>query len=132
METAVRGTTGTATNPDTATFTKWMVGEGPEMAGVVGGAAGEGAYAGKVLDYSPGPTTVIEARYQFKGSTHPFTALVHVEQTGLEAVITGVVTDGWGKGSPVKGRYAEIKCDHDGITTDCWQGSLDVIGDAER
>jgi hypothetical protein len=38
---------------DTATFTKWMIGEGRGMAGVVGGAVGEGAYAGKVLDFTP-------------------------------------------------------------------------------
>ena len=129
METAIKGTPTTATDPDTATFTKWMVGEGPEMAGVVGGAAGEGAFAGKVLDFNPGPTTLIEARYGFNGSSRPFTALVHVEQTGLEAVITGVVSDGWRKGSPVKGRYSEIKCDHDGTTTDCWQGTLEIVGD---
>jgi hypothetical protein len=112
---------------DTATFTKWMVDEGPEMAGVVGGAVGEGTYAGKVLDLQPGPTTVVSAIYQFNGSKRPFTALVHVEQTGLQAVVTGVVTDGWGKGSPVKGEYTEIKCDHDGITTDCWRGTLEII-----
>jgi len=109
-----------------ATFTKWMVGEGPEMAGVVGGDVGEGDYAGKVLDFNPGPTTAIEARYQFNGSDKPFTALVHVEQTGLDAVITGVVTDGWGKGNLVTGRYSEIQCDHDGVTTDCWRGMLTI------
>lgn len=111
---------------DSATFTKWLVGEGPAMAGIVGGTAGEGTYVGKVLDMTPGPTTVIAAIYQFNGSKRPFTALVHVEQTGLEAAITGVVIDGWGKGSPVHGRYDQIKCDHDGITTDCWQGTLDI------
>jgi hypothetical protein len=115
---------------DSATFTKWLVGEGPEMAGVVGGAVGEGAYAGKVLDFNPGPTTVIAAIYQFKGSKRPFTALVHVEQTGLEAEITGVVTDGWGKGNLVKGAYTQIKCDHDGITTDCYRGTFAVERDA--
>jgi hypothetical protein len=103
-----------------------MVGEGPDMAGVVGGAAGEGAYVGKVLDFNPGPTTVIAARYQFNGSKRAFTALVHVEQTGPEAAITGVVTDGWGKGNLVTGNYTEIKCDHNGMTTDWWQGSLDI------
>jgi hypothetical protein len=117
---------------DTATFTKWLVGEGPIMAGVVGGAAGDGAYAGKVLDLEPGPTTVIAAIYQFKGAKRPFTALVHVEQTGLEAEITGVVIDGWGKGNPVKGRYTQITCEHDGISTDCYQGTLDVRHGAER
>ncbi len=40
-------------------------------------------------------------------------------------MITGVVTDGWGKGNLVRGEYTEIKCDHDGITTDCWRGTLD-------
>ena len=108
-----------------ATFTKWMVGEGPGMAGVVGGAVGEGTYVGKVLDFIEGPTAVIEARYQFSGSKRSFTALVHVEQTGLQAVISGVVTDGWGKGNLLKGEYTEIKCDHDGVTTDCWQVTVD-------
>jgi hypothetical protein len=112
---------------DTSTFTKWLVGEGPAMAGVGGGAAGEGAYAGKVLDFNPGPTTVIAAIYQFNGSKRPFTALVHVEQTGLEAVI-----DGWGKGNRVKGGYTQIKCDHDGITTDCYQGTLPIARETEH
>ena len=110
-----------------ATFTKWMVGEGPEMAGVVGGAVGDGVYTGKVLDMVMGPTTTVEAIYRFGGSEHAFTALVHVEQTGLEASVTGVVIDGWGKGSPVKGRYTEIQCDHDGTTTDCWRGTLRIV-----
>ena len=99
------------------------------MAGVVGGAVGEGAYAGKVLDMIPGDTAVLSAIYEFSGSKHAFSALVHVEQTGLKAVISGVVTDGWGKGQPVKGEYTEIQCDHDGMTTDCWQGALEVVGD---
>ena len=126
MDTAIDQTAASSVDSETATFTKWMVGEGPGMAGVVGGAAGEGEYVGKVLDYEPGPTTVISARYEFKGSDRPFTALVHVEQTGLDAVITGVVIDGFGKGRPVTGAYREITCDHDGITTDCWRGTLHI------
>jgi len=73
----------------TATFTKWMIGEGQAWR-CRRRRLGEGAYAGKVLDYVPGPTTVVEARYQFNGSTRPFTALVHVEQTGMKAAITGL------------------------------------------
>ena len=132
MDAVVNETRMSSADTDTATFTKWLVGEGPIMAGVVGGAVGEGAYAGKVLDLEPGPTTVIAAIYQFNGSKRPFTALVHVEQTGLEAEITGVVIDGWGKGNPVAGRYSQISCDHDGITTDCYQGTVDVRSGAER
>jgi hypothetical protein len=121
-------TSGTATGA--ATFTKWMVGEGPEMAGLVGGAVGQGVFAGKVLDMKMGPTTTVEAQYGFEGSERAFKALVHVEQTGLEAVISGVVIDGWGKGSPVRGAFSEIQCEHDGVTTDCWRGSLEIVGDS--
>ena len=108
-----------------ATFTKWVT-DWPNMAGVVGGAVGEGSFVGKVLDYNPGPTTVIAATYQFNGSKHSFSALVHVEQTGLNALIIGVVTDGWRKGTLVTGQYTQITCDHGGLTTDCFQGSLDI------
>ena len=43
-----------------------------------------------------------------------------------QAEITGVVIDGWGKGNPVKGQYTEIQCEHDGVTTDCWRGTLAI------
>ena len=115
-----------------ATFTKWMVGEGPEMAGVVGGEVGEGVYAGRVLEMVEGPTTVVSAVYQLQGSERAFSALVHVEQTGLHAEITGVVIDGWGKGEPVTGEYAQITCEHDGVTTDCWRGTLMVTEAASK
>jgi hypothetical protein len=112
-----------------ATFTKWMVGEGPDMTGVVGGAVGQGIYRGRVLDYTPGPTQRIVATYSFEGSERSFTALVYVEQTGLDGDVSGVVTDGWGKGRPVRGAFREIQCEHDGTTTDCWSGSLSVLDD---
>jgi hypothetical protein len=111
-----------------ATFTKWVT-DWPNMAGIVGEDVGKGTFAGKVLDYNPGPTTVIAATYQFNGARHSFTALVHVEQTGLRAVIVGVVTDGWGKGSLVEGGYTQITCAHDGITTTCFRGELDIVRD---
>lgn len=112
-----------------ATSTKWMVGDGPDMAGIVGGAVGDGTYSGKVLEYSPGPTQVITARYKFHGAERSFTALVQAEQTGLDANISGIVTDGWRKGDLVLGGYREVQCEHDGVTTDCWQGSISVVGD---
>lgn len=126
MDTIVSESTVGPADTTPATFTKWLIGEGPDMAGTVGGAVGDGTYRGRVLDMNPGPTTTIEARYGFHGSDHEFTALVHVEQTGPNAVITGVVIDGWGKGRPVTGSYTEIKCEHDGVTTDCWRGRLEM------
>ena len=108
------------------TFTKWIT-TFPTMAGVVGGDVGKGIYAGEVLKMTPGSTTVIEALYHFNGSKHAFTALVHVEQTGLKAVIIGVVTSGWLKGHKVTGEYTQTTCaqapapDHT-----CYRGTLDT------
>lgn len=107
------------------TFTKWIT-TFPTMAGVVGGDVGACTYAGEILKYTPGSTTVIEALYHFNGSRHSFSALVHVEQTGLKAVITGVVTAGWLKGRPVEGRYTQITCTQSPSGT-CFQGSLDIL-----
>jgi len=108
-----------------STFTKWIT-SWPNMAGIVGGAVGDGEFVGEVIDYAPGPTTLITAIYHFGGSRHDFTARMHVEQTGLHAVLVGVVIDGWGKGKLVTGAYDQITCDHGGLTTDCFQGYLDV------
>jgi hypothetical protein len=109
-----------------STFTKWVT-AAPIMAGVVGGAVGDGSYAGEVLKMTPGTTTVIEALYHFKGSKHSFTALVNVEQTGLKAVITGVVTEGWLKGSQVKGEYTQITSSQSPDGT-AYQGTLNIAG----
>jgi hypothetical protein len=106
-------------------FTKWVT-SWPNMAGVVGGDVGSGAFAGEVLLYTEGPTTRIEALYHFKGPDHSFSALVHVEQTGLKAVIIGVVTDGWLKGHSLEGEYTQIDCEHDGVSSPCYQGTLTI------
>jgi hypothetical protein len=108
-----------------STFTKWIT-SWPNMAGVVGGAVGDGEFSGTVIDYAPGPTTLITAIYHFDGSRHDFTARMHVEQTGLHAVLVGVVIDGWGNGKLVTGAYDQITCEHGGLTTDCFAGYLDV------
>jgi hypothetical protein len=107
------------------TFTKWITAF-PAMTGVVGGDVGAGSYTGEILRYSPGTTAVIEALYHFDGSKHVFSALVHVEQTGLKAVISGVVTEGWLKGHQIEGKYTQITCTQapDG---NCFEGSLDIL-----
>jgi hypothetical protein len=107
-----------------ATFTKYIT-TWPSMAGVVGGSVGEGAFSGTVIDYAPGATTLITAIYHFGGSRHDFTARMHVEQTGLHAILAGVVTDGWGKGKLVTGSYDQITCSLSGGPTDCFQGFLE-------
>ena len=110
------------------TFTKWVT-TFPAMAGVVGGAVGDGSYAGEILKMTPGATTtVIEALYRFNGPTHSFTALVHVEQTGLKAVISGVVTEGWMKGSKVKGEYTQITTSQAPGDGTAFQGTIEILG----
>jgi hypothetical protein len=108
-----------------STFTKWVT-TAPAMAGVVGGACGTGSYVGEILKYTEGPTTVIEALYHFNGSKHVFSALVHVEQTGMKAVIDGVVTEGWMKGNPVRGEYTQITTKQSPNGT-AFQGTLDIM-----
>lgn len=117
---------GVSAGAEQNTFTKWIT-TSPNMAGVVGGADGEGSYAGEILKYTPGDTTVIEALYHFNGSKHSFTALVHVVQTGLVAAISGVVTEGWKKGSQVKGEYTQITSKQSPNGT-AFQGTLDILG----
>ena len=116
------------------TFTKWVTGPGTapvlaNMAGVVGGDVGDGAFAGEVMTKTPTATgAVIDAVYHFSGSRHSFTANVHVVQMGITAVITGRVTDGWLKGNEVRGEYLQTTCaaspaaDHK-----CFVGTLDVL-----
>jgi hypothetical protein len=88
-----------------------------------------GSYAGKVLKMTPGTTTtVIEAIYHFNDPAHSFTALVHVEQTGLKAVIRGVVTEGWLKGSQVKGEYTQITTSQAPGDGTAYQGTIDIMG----
>jgi hypothetical protein len=106
-----------------ATFNKWFT-DFPNMVGVVGGSVGEGVYSGKVLEFTPGPTIVIAAIYHFGGSKHDFTALVHIEQTGVQAIISGVIIDGWHKGELVTGEFTQGTCTHEGATTDCFTGMV--------
>ena len=122
------------------TFTKWVTafpnqpGLIANMAGVVGGDVGDGVFTGEVLkmetDAVTGVTEIV-AFYHFNGSKHSFTALNHIVQTGLDAVITGVVTDGWLKGQAVEGKFTQFACDK-GITGACYQGTLEIEGDSNH
>jgi hypothetical protein len=118
----------------TNTFTKWATGPGDapvvaNMAGAVGGAVGDGTFAGEVLARTPNASgAVLDAFYHLTGSAHVFTALVHVVQTGLEAVITGRITDGWLYGSDVAGAYTQTTCpDSPAADQKCFQGTLDIL-----
>ena len=120
------------------TFTKWVTGPGTppvlfNMAGIVGGDVGAGSFTGEVLSFvQPANVATIHAVYHFNGSRHSFTANVVVVQTDLKAVITGFVTDGWLYGNLVQGQYTQITCSHDGTSTACFQGTLDIVQGSKK
>lgn len=112
------------------TFTKWIAGY-PNMAGVVGGDVGTGTYAGRIFSRTGSGTVLdpirITADYHFNGSRHAFTARVDIVEIGTTATIGGTVTDGWLKGYFAAGGFDVISCAHDGTTTTCFQGYLDIL-----
>jgi hypothetical protein len=112
------------------TFTKWVT-SFPSMAGFVGGDVGAGAYAGEVLSLSgsatPADPLLITADYHFIGAHHSFTARLNIVQVYADAQLNGVVTKGWLKGNVARGAYTMITCAHDGGTSDCFQGYLDIL-----
>ena len=125
------------------TFTKWVTSPpayypsmaGVSMAGVVGGDVGNGRYVGVVLsdDLSVPGYWKAHARYEFYGKKHSFIADVHVTQNNTTgtAVITGVVTQGWLKGSRLTGEYTvmsvcPIATKGNVLGTLCFQGTLHI------
>jgi len=124
----LRGTK-SAFHPTENTFTKWVTAY-PDMAGVVGGAVGGGAYAGRVLSLDVTDTGMtINATYRFEGADHAFTALVHVVQTGFTtgatAEISGLIFDGWHAGHRVAGEYTMVACPQS--TGGCFAGTLGIF-----
>ena len=122
-------------------FIKWVTdvpfrpGLIANMGGLVGGEVGTGTFTGELLLNEPTATGSHKvAVYHFNGPEHSFTAVVNVVQTGVgpgaTAAITGIVTDGWLRGHALEGEYTEIQCSHDGITSSCWEGSLEIQRDS--
>jgi len=116
------------------TFTKWVT-DFPNMVGVVGGDVGAGAYAGEILDIVPvGDITNVDALYHFNGRKHSFTAHVFIAESAVTgtATITGSITEGWLKGSPVTGEYTvlttcPIPTPGNSLGTTCFQGALHIL-----
>jgi hypothetical protein len=138
-------------DPIDVTFTKWVTSlpanppsmAGVLMAGVVGGAVGEGDFAGKVIldDSSVPGFWLAKARYGFIGERHSFTAVVNVKQNNAlgTATITGHVTKGWLKGAIVTGGYKvmptcpiETPGNIFGEYGLCFQGTLRLIRNSDH
>ena len=116
-------------------FTKWLTAF-PNMAGTAGGDV-MGSYDGIIhnIPDQTKPITEIDASYHFNtggSGNHSFTARLKVTQDNEKgtAVLSGLVTDGWRKGSRVEGEYRVIRaCDQSPAKAPanlCFQGKLRV------
>jgi hypothetical protein len=119
------------------TFMKWVTAF-PSMAGFTGGDV-VGTYAGEVLSRTPfdnGVIVQLEARYQVidPSGLHSFTALIRGTQnneTG-NAVLNGVITEGWLVGAQVHVTFQVITPCEFGTRNVCFQGTIRVMpGSAE-
>lgn len=114
------------------TFTKWVT-VFPDMAGFTGGDV-VGTYAGEVLSRTPfdnGVIVQLEARYQVidPSGLHSFTALIQGTQnneTG-NAVLNGVITEGWLVGAQVHVTFQVITPCEFGERNVCFQGTIRVM-----
>jgi hypothetical protein len=122
------------------TFTKWITAY-PKMAGVDGGAVGNGTFAGEILNLSSsGSITSIEALYHMSGTKHSFTAHVFVREDDSvgQATITGRVIDGWQEGASVTGKYkvwvnsCPIPTPGNSVGTTCFQGTLYILAGSDE
>jgi hypothetical protein len=96
------------------TYTKWIVGAGPLMAGVVGGDV-EGVFAGEVLERKVSVNLLVTrlgAVYEIQAGDRSFTAIMEGAQTnpggnpfGGRAALTGFILTGWRAGADVRAEY---------------------------
>jgi hypothetical protein len=133
--------------PAKVTFTKYVLKHpstpGLPMPGLIAEMAGEGEgdagyiiVAGEVLKQGPRPPAGVVAVYEFTGSEHSFTALIHgfqpVAGIGQTGVIVGVVIDGWLKGHAVEGEWTVVPAcyDPDDGVGNCFEVTLEIQRDS--
>ena len=119
-------------------FTKWVIGNGPAMAGHAQG--GRARFVGEVLDLRVSETlgiARIEAIYEIQAGRHSFTALIDGGQSLLtrRAVLDGVILHGWHAGARVHVEYlAKDSCPNPpaGATPECYVGTIYIDRASEK
>jgi hypothetical protein len=129
--------------PLVVTFTKWITADGfPWMAGIVGGAVGEGTFAGEVVAYrdygancsnpSRGcltfPFTLIEAVYNIQAGDRSFTALIRggaSDRTG-RGTLNGAILDGWMTGATVHVEFQSLFTCSGNPAGPCFEGTITI------
>jgi hypothetical protein len=112
------------------TFTKWIIGPGPFMTGNT--SYGPGTFAGEVLDakqFDNGVILQLKARYEVTdpSGSRSFKAVIEGKQNNKtgEAVLNGVVTEGWLTGAHVHVTFQVITCQF-GTGNLCFQGIIRI------
>jgi hypothetical protein len=106
------GSGGKRVQSEDVRFTKWMTSD-QDMAGVLtGGTAGTGTFSGEILNVITSTPELWEGevQYQIHGTTHQFSAHIHVMENVVtnKATLDGVITEGWLHGRAVHGEYDTI------------------------
>jgi hypothetical protein len=121
------------------TFTKWVLGAGPKMAGFTGGDAA-GDFTGEVLSLNWTSTTPfvnfiysIEAVYDVHAGSHSFTALIKGgENAAGKAFLDGRVIAGWLIGSPVHVTFQGKTNCADAPAGACFEGTIHIVTDSNH
>jgi hypothetical protein len=114
-------------------YTKWITSY-PAMAGNTD--YGDGTFAGTILSrtaFDNGVIVKLEARYVVTdptGAGHSFTAVIQGTENLVtsEAVLNGVVTEGWMIGAQVHVKFQIITPCQFGTRNVCFQGTIRIQG----
>ncbi|MET0164231.1 MAG: hypothetical protein ABW318_04425 [Vicinamibacterales bacterium] len=112
------------------TFTKWIT-TFPGMAGFTGGDV-VGTYAGEVLSRTPfdnGVIVQLDARYEVtdSGGLHSFTTIIQGKSTKGNAVLNGVITEGWMLGARTHVTFETITPCQSGTMNVCFRGTIRIM-----
>ena len=114
-------------------FTKWIT-TSPAMAGNT--EYGDGTFAGRILSrtaFDNGVIVQLQARYVVtdpSGAGHSFTAIIQGTENLVtsEAVLNGVITEGWMIGAQVHVTFQVITPCQLGTHNVCFQGTIRIQG----
>jgi len=110
----------------TITFTYWMTNTTTGTAeGTTGEGVGAGTLTAQYLAYTAGPPQRSTIVFNLKGSLQSMT----IQVNGIDAAVSGTVTDGWLKGQQVTGTYTAADPCSRGVTGLCYSVTL-VVSDA--
>ena len=119
------GVASAATGDVTITFTWWVTNStSGTVAGTTKDGVGAGTLTGQFLAYNAGPPATSTIMFSLKGSLQSMT----MSLDGVDAAVTGSVTDGWLKGQKVTGSIVSADACTQGSDGKCYAVAV-VVND---